>query len=185
MNITDETLEILIGKYIDGEITPSEQGMLDGAMEKDAKVKELLEQLTELHEAGAEAVGSQVVDKGKPAEEIITRAWRGRRHGPANVFSGGAWRFAAGLAAGLLIGLVLHLVVSGGSQSGGDEIEPRVVANNTADQIEVQRAALPPMGRDVIRNVDYYRFTDEDGGQWLVEGLRENIVRPAVYYGDL
>jgi hypothetical protein len=34
---------------------------------------------------------------------------------------------------------------------------------------------------NVIRNVDWYSFTDESGDQWLVEGLRESIVRPAVY----
>jgi len=28
-------------------------------------------------------------------------------------------------------------------------------------------------------------FTDKNGGQWLVEGLRDDMVRPAVYYGDL
>ncbi len=27
-------------------------------------------------------------------------------------------------------------------------------------------------------------FTDDKGKHWLVEGLRENKVKPAVYYGD-
>ncbi|MBN2271535.1 MAG: hypothetical protein JXN61_13035 [Sedimentisphaerales bacterium] len=185
MNITDDMLEILIGKYIDGEITPSEQGMLDGAMEKDSKVRELLEQLTELHGASAEAIGTEVLDSGKSAEEIIDLAWQGKRRRWAKIFSGGTLRFAAGLAAGLLIGFVLHFVLSDDSQGRGDEIERRVLANDTADQIEFQRATPSPAGRDVIRNVDYYGFTDEDGGQWLLEGLRENMVRPAAYYGDL
>ena len=184
MNITDDMLEVLIGKYIDGEITPSEQGMLDGAMEKDPTVKELLERLAELHETSAEAIGSEVLDRGKSAEEIIYLAWRGKRHGRAKIFSSGVLRFAAGLAAGLLIGLALHFILTDGSQGLGDEIEPRVIANNTADQIEVRRMA-PLAGRDVIRNVDYFGFTDKDGGKWLVEGLREGMVRPAVYYGDL
>ena len=35
------------------------------------------------------------------------------------------------------------------------------------------------------RNVDWYRFTDEQGNQWMVEGLRENIVKPAVYQQGL
>ena len=185
MNVTEDMLEILIGKYIDGEITPSEQGMLDGAMEKDAKVRELLEQLAELHEAGAEAVSSQVVDKGKSAEEIIDLAWRGRRRGRPKIFSGGILRFAAGLAAGLLIGFALHLVVSGGSHGRSDQIEPRTVASDTVDKRGIEGIAPSPAGGDTVRNVDYYGFTDQDGGRWLVEGLRENMVRPAVYYGDL
>lgn len=184
MNITDDMLEILIGKYIDGEITPSEQGMLDGAMEKDSAVRELLEQLAELHERSAEAIGSEVLDKGKSAEEIIDLAWRGKQRGRAKIFSSGVLRFAAGLAAGLLIGFVLHVVVSGGSQGRSNEIEPRVVANNAGNRMKVERIA-PAADRDVTRNVDYFGFTDEDGGQWLLEGLRENMVRPAVYYGDL
>jgi len=185
MNIADETLEILIGKYIDGEITPSEQGMLDGAMEKDSAVKELLEQLAELHEASAEAVGSGILDMGESAEEIIELAWRGKERGRAKIFSSGVLRFASGVAAGLLIGLVLHFVLSGVSQTGRDEIEPKIIANDAGNQMKVERIAPSPAGRDVIRNVDYFGFTDEDGGQWLVEGLREDMVRPTVYYGDL
>ena len=185
MNITGDMLEILIGKYIDGEITPSEQEMLDGAMEKDSKVKELLEQLAELHEASVEAVGSEVLDRGKPAEEIIDLAWRGKEPVRGKTFSSGVLRFAAGLAAGLLIGFVLHLALSGGTQGRNGEMEPRVTASNAAGQIEVQRTAPPPVRGDVIRNVDYYGFTDKNGGQWLVEGLRDDMVRPAVYYGDL
>ena len=74
MNITDDTIEILIGKYIDGEITPSEQRMLDGAMKKDAGVRELLAQLEQLHERCEEVVGSEVIEKGRSAEEIIASA---------------------------------------------------------------------------------------------------------------
>jgi anti-sigma factor RsiW len=185
MNIADDMLEILIGKYIDGEITPSEQGMLDGAMEKDARIRELLEQLAELHGASAEAIGTVVLDSGKSAEEIIDLAWRGKKAVRAKIFSKGVLRFAAGLAAGLLIGFMIHHVLAGGLQEGSGETEPKVIAKDTADQIEAQRTAAPALRGDVIRNVDYFGFTDEDGGQWLVEGLRENMVRPAVYYGVL
>jgi len=183
-DVDDCLQEILIGKYIDGEITPSEQGMLDGAMEKDSQVKELLEQLAELHEAGAEAVGAGVLDKGRSAEEIIDLAWRGKKALQVRIFSGGVLRFAAGLAAGLMIGFLLHLVPSGGSLERSDKMEPREIASNAADQADAQTAPAGLRG-DVTRNVDYFGFTDDDGGQWLLEGLREDMVRPAVYYGDL
>ena len=184
MNITEDMLEILIGRYIDGEITPSEQKMLDGAMEKDVGVRELLEQLTGLHEAGAEAVALEVLDKGRPAEEIIEKAWRRRQPVRRRILSGGVVRFAAGIAAGLVIGLALHLALSGGPDGGGNEIESGLIASRTPDRLKIEQAA-PVLFGDVIRNVDYYGFMDDAGAQWLVEGLRENEVRPAAYYGDL
>jgi len=180
MNVTEDMLEILMGKYIDGEITPSEQGMLDGAMGKDAGARDLLEQLAELHEASAEAVASEVLDKGRAAEEIIEQAWRQKQPVRRRVLSSGFLRFAAGVAAGLLIGLGLHFAFS-----GGNEVGPGLVANDTRDQLGAERPVPWLVGRDAVRNVDYYGFTDEAGAQWIVEGLRENEVRPAVYYGDL
>ena len=185
MNMTDDLVEILIGKYIDGEITPSEQEILDGAMEKDTKVAELLEQLTELHEVSVEAVDSEVLDRVKSAEAIIDPALRVKQCRRAKIFGSGLLRFSAGLAAGLLIGFVLHLVLSGGLHVRSDEIDPRTIANDTANQIEVQRTLPPLAGGDIIRNVDYFGFTDKNGNQWLIEGLREDMVRRAVNYGDL
>jgi len=46
MNMTQEMLEILIGKYLDGEITPTEQSMLEAELDSDAQAKELLRQMT-------------------------------------------------------------------------------------------------------------------------------------------
>ena len=184
MNITDEMLEILIGKYIDGEITPSEQKMLDGAMEKDAKVRELAEQLTELHEASTEAITGEVIETGKSAEQIIDLAWEAKAPRKKKLGSG-VWRFAAGLAAGLLIGLTLHFVLAESAKGGGDEIQPEIVADASGNRTEIQQIAPPVRSRDIIRNVDYYSFTDKEGGRWLVEGLREGMARPAVHYGNL
>ena len=47
--MTNEILEILIGKYLDGEITPSEQQMLEEALVSEPQARELLEQLQNLH----------------------------------------------------------------------------------------------------------------------------------------
>ncbi|MHC4575000.1 MAG: anti-sigma factor family protein [Planctomycetota bacterium] len=40
-----ETLEILIGKYLDGEITPAEQRVLETELKNNPHAGELLEQL--------------------------------------------------------------------------------------------------------------------------------------------
>ena len=186
MNMTEDMLEMLIGRYIDGEITPSEQGMLDATLENDARARELLEQLEELHQSSAAVVASEVLERGNSAELIIERAWaKSRMPLRRTILKSGYLRFAAGVAAGLLIGLALHFALSNGPAATRSESGPDIVATDIGDQIGMEKPGLPFVGKDVIRNVDYYGFTDRDGGQWLIEGLRENMVRPAVYYGDL
>ena len=45
MTIKGEMLEILMGKYMDGQITPGENRMLQEALEDDDEARELFEQL--------------------------------------------------------------------------------------------------------------------------------------------
>jgi hypothetical protein len=33
--------------------------------------------------------------------------------------------------------------------------------------------------------VEWYGFTDRAGNQWLIEGFREGMAKPASYQGDL
>ena len=191
MNMTQEMLEILIGKYLDGEITPSEQHMLQAELERNTQAKELLEQLQDLHERSSEAVASAVIGTGKEAGEIFEQAWQQReKHALRPMIKmGGYMRFAAGLAAGLAIGLILHFVLPLVSTPQSESIPSNVVVKNTNDRIDLEELNYPqhqtnPAGNS-LRNVDWYSFTDNQGNQWLIEGLRENTVRPAVYYGDL
>ena len=98
-------------------------------------------------------------------------------------------RFAAGLAAGLVMGLALHFVLPLVSAPGSDPLGPDVVARDTQNDAGAGRPAftglaVDPAG-DAVLNVDWYNFTDKRGNKWLVEGLRENVVRPAVYYEGL
>ena len=115
MSTADDRLEILIGKLLDGEISPAEQRILDRELEQDGRARELLEQLRSLHECGSEVVGQELAGGAGP-EAVFERAWRQSR--------GSAWqrilridglpRFAVGLAAGFLLGLILHFALVGG-----------------------------------------------------------------------
>ena len=186
MNMTQEMLEILIGKYFDGEITPSEQQILDAALEEDSQARELLEQWQNLHKSSREAVVSVICERGKAAEEVFERAWQ-RQPGSSirrTARTGGYLHFAAGLAAGLVMGLALHFVLPAVSTPRSDRVPPTAIATTDAPGPTLQRVPSDET-RDVTRNVDWYNFTDETGDQWLVEGLRESIVRPAVYDGSL
>jgi len=191
MNMTQEMLEILIGKYIDGEITPSEQRILEAELDRDSHAKELLRQLQDLHERSCEAITSEIIGQGRAAEEIFEQAWRQQSKHPLRltIKTGGYMRFAAGVAAGLVIGLALHFVLPAASTPKGDLVQPNAIAQKPENEVNLERLTSPwplsdPAG-DVVHNVDWYSFTDKEGNQWLVEGLRENMVRPAVYYEDL
>ncbi len=191
MKMTQEMLEIMIGKHLDGEITPSEQRLLEAELDKDPQAKELLGQLQEMHERCGEAVASELLDRGGTPDEIFERAWRRRSSQPPRSMAKmrGHARFAVGLAAGLVIGLVLHFVLPIISAPDSDPAGPEVVARDIEGGVEGGQPVFPryvvdPAG-DPILNVDWYNFTDRQGNKWIVEGLRQDIVRPAVYYEGL
>jgi hypothetical protein len=181
MNITQQTLEILIGKYLDGEITPAERELLDSALEEDSQARELLEQLQQFSQNSRQVVASEVLESGKQADDIFEQAWRqAKRSSRRFIKIGGYLRFAAGVAAGLIIGLTLHFTILADSTSQNSLMSPDSI-NATDVQNPVELMFPPGKEENVIRNVDWYSFTDESGHQWLIEGLRESIVRPAVY----
>ncbi len=188
--MTDEMLEILIGKYLDSEITPSEQRLLEAQLDENPQARWLLEQWQDLDRRAKAVVNAEVNEAGDSAGAIFERAWQ-RRHAPAAAVAGiwtGWWRFAAGVAAGVIIGMGVFALLS---QRATDSSVPSrsMVAVEDADKASPDKAVeavLPVvLDGDVIRMVDFYNFTDDAGGQWLIEGLRENRVRPVAYYRDL
>jgi len=191
MNMTQETLEILIGKYLDGEITPSEQQILQKRLDNDHHARELLEQFQALNERSCEVVATQIIGRGKEAEEIFEQAWQRQAANPLRriIKMDGRLRFAVGLAAGLAIGLMLHFVLPFVSTPQSPPAPAKMLAQNTDNQMNNGQFAVPETptnpAENTLRNVDWYSFTDKQGNQWLIEGLRENNVRPAAYYGDL
>jgi hypothetical protein len=190
MNMTQEMLEILIGKYLDGEITPSEQHILQTELDRDSQAKELLEQLQDLHDRTCEAVASEIIGRGKEAGEIFEQAWQQAANPLRRILKmNGRLRFAAGLAAGLIIGLILHFFMPFVSTPQRPDVPTNMLAQNPGNQMNAEEFTLPQLQMDPagtsLRNVDWYSFTDKQGNQWLIEGLREDTVKPAVYYGDL
>jgi len=190
MKNTDDMLEILIGKYLDGEIGPTEQYMLDERLQRDSQAKEFFEQLQDLHQRSQETVSSEVMDHGKDAEEIFEQAWQQTKRPLRRVmYMSGRLRFAVGLAAGLIIGLTLHFVLSSQLTRTFYEAPAKQFAQDTSSQPVVdrpnERLPEPDSSENVIRNVDWYSFTDEDGQQWLIERVRQDVVRPAVYSESL
>lgn len=102
-------LEILIGKFLDAEISPAEKQMLDAALERDQQAKDLFNQLKELDTLNQQAVTSEVIEKGRSAEDIFEDAWHERKRIrlPYMITAMASRKFAAGIAAGLLLGIFL------------------------------------------------------------------------------
>ena len=186
MSATDDKLEILIGRLLDGEISPAEQRWLDDELQRNEEARELLEQLRTLNACSREAVAAEVDESTGSPEEILQRAWQ-QHERPAwrrLVRVDGRLRFAAGLAAGFVLGLILHFVLVWGEPSvnGPTDRVARPEGLPTVESLTPNRTTYP---RPVMRNVDWVGFTDQTGNQWLVEGIREGSVQPAAYYGDL
>lgn len=197
MTMNQEIIEILIGKHLDGEITPGEQRILDMELVRNPRARELLAELRELHERSSEMVASYVLAQGEAAADIFEQAWkqsqRPIRRAARRV---GYIRVAVGAAAGFAIGLAVQFAMPGASLPQTNPAASNLVAMDVADPIELKAPGLPkawpPAGemptdpaKNPVRNVDLYNFTDKQGNQWLVEGLREDIAQPAAYYGDL
>ena len=191
MSMTDEHLELLIGKLLDGEIAPGEREVLEAELGQNHRAQELLEQLQTLRDGSREAIASRVLAVGAGPDETLQRARQGAKcvSGRRIAVAGGHLRFAMGLAAGFVLGLALHftLVWGGGPQilpaarpPVATDTQPEATGNDGVFPVAFSETARPP-----VRKVDYYGFTDRQGNQWIVEGVREGVVRPAASYGEI
>ncbi len=197
MSTADDRLEILMGKLLDGEISPAEQRLLERELEQNGPARELLEQLRALHECSREVVTHGVLEGGADPREVFERAWQQNKRSlwrrvvraDGHLRRIARPRFAVGLAAGFLLGLSLHFVLVRGSGRAMDTpSEPRIAqgVSPRLDQPSAVTAAFERgVPREITRKVDWYGFTDHAGNQWLIEGVREGMVKPAAYYGDL
>ncbi len=188
--MNQEILEILIGKHLDGEITPGEQRILDAELDRDPRASELLAELKGLHERSSELVASSIIGRGAAPADVFERAWQqAERPVRRAVRRIGYARVAVGVAAGFLMGLAVQFVLPGAATPPNEPAAPDAFVRNVGSPMELEVPSFPEFPADSsgnpTRNVDWYNFTDKQGNQWLVEGLRESTVRPAAYYADL
>jgi anti-sigma factor RsiW len=202
MNDMHDRLEVMIGRLLDGELSPKERCLLESELQQDRQAKELYEQMRVLHECSCGVVTHEVLGRGADPAEVFERAWQqSKRSFWRRVAKGGlerkGWRlgtradghlrFAVGVAAGLLLGLVLRFVPLPHSQIPSNltsSSQPRVAVDvppgrySPVEVTPVRQSAGP---RRITREVDWYVYTDRDGNQWLIEGTQEGKVRPAAY----
>jgi len=188
MNEINDRLEILIGKLVDGEISPGERQILERELNVNSQAKELLEQLRSLRQYSRQAVAAEV-SGGASADQIFERAWQQSRKSSYQriIRLDGHLRFAVGLAAGLILGLALHFVpIWGGSKTPMQVPGETLVAKGPSDVAGTPVSVVPVKQggpRPMTGQVDWYVFTGPNGEQWVVEGVREGLVKTADYRG--
>lgn len=72
--MNEQMLEILISKYIDSEITPAEQKMLDAELQSNPEAQETLKTLEQLRDQSQQMIKEEVLLSGAPASTIIEQA---------------------------------------------------------------------------------------------------------------
>lgn len=186
----NDRLEILMGRFFDGEIEPSEERLLETQLAKDAQSRRLFEEFQSLH-AMAQAEIAPLADMGRTFENVFAAAWKRSRRGQRRFVNApvSVLRFISGMAAGLLLTIAIQYAMRPPAQSDTLVFEPtprvqrEVVQADGPDRI-LMRAAGDSTS-PIIKDVDYYYYTDETGQRWLIEGYRENITTQLVSYQDL
>jgi len=196
--MNEEMLEILIGKFLDSEITPAEQKLLDAELQSNPKAEKLFQQWQQLHEQTEQVLTAEVLENGQAPQAIFQRAvtiyernrWKRRLH-PAR------WLSTAGaLAAGLLLGMGLFSLMADNESERHtnppvDETQmvktenqenpnPETVAEESGPKLfEMMKPDL------VSQPVEYYIYTDPGGSCYVVETPTDNDVSWASYPNDL
>jgi len=196
--MNEEMLEMLIGKFLDSEITPAEQKLLDAELQSNPKAKMLYQQWQQIHEQAGQALNAEVIEYGRSPEAIFQRAvtehernrWK-RRLRPVR------WLPAVGsLAAGLLLGFGLFSLMADNqteSNPNPSENVPTVVKGEDNQKIhpESRPEESGPKLIEMIepdladRPVEYYLYTDPDGSRYVVEAPTDEDVRWASYRDNL
>jgi hypothetical protein len=175
--MNQDMLEILIGKYIDGEITSAENDILQNQLEQNPDNKILLEQLQQLNNSCRSAIVTNVIEAGKAPNQVMESAFK-NTYSISSIFNNGFIRFAIGLAAGLVLSFMIQQIYIGNKPA--QPTKPELVAFDPYNNItspDLTTGTIP----GTQRKVDLISFTDELGNEWLVEGYRKNMAVPAMY----
>lgn len=206
--MNQEMLETLIGKFIDSEITPAEQRLLDEELMNNPQGRLLLRQFQQMHEQARQLVSQEILPAGDSPETIFSRALatEERANSSPNIFRVKWGNLAASVAAALVVGLLGYAAYRGWVHQS--ELPPvknntDIMANNSAisdsstavavaDNEENPTAESPRR----IWQTNPYKFShlpdvivysDPSGSQWLLEVVPEkaNQVQNVAYQGDI
>lgn len=200
--MNEQMIELLIGKYIDSEITPAEQQLLDTELSRNPRTRRLLEDLQSLRDRAKGLLGRELGGSCDSAQEVFAAALRSdRAERRRYVKMGRVWSIATGVAAAcLLVGIGMQQGFFSEGMSG-PKVGPAVEepADSDGKRGTVVKGdgymKMAPAGPikvirmdPVERRIDWYTYTDADGVQWLMESYRQRPSRrvvPAAYLEGL
>jgi anti-sigma factor RsiW len=174
MSDRDSHLEVLINRYLDGEISAREMEDLRTQVDSDDRAKDLFDQMQQLHRSCQDAVQTYVLQPGRPVEDLIANAWEGQR---SHVWTGRVKRvvfsqFVSGLAAGLLVALAVYWVMPGFSPAGlSPAVSRNAVVSPRRPNPVTTVSAEEPSQEDGLPQVNYFYYKDSQGNDWVVEGV--------------
>ncbi|MBN1436923.1 MAG: hypothetical protein JW936_07600 [Sedimentisphaerales bacterium] len=192
--MNSELTEILIGKFLDSEITPAEQRLLEAELQRNPQAKQLLESLRTLRDQAEEALSEALPGGGEGVAEVFDRAWqqsKPQRRAVNSINRYGRW--AAAIAIGFVLGSMfqqhtnsigpsLPMFISGETHSASVDngVRSGSEAAMIGDMIQSENE-----GEDQSGNVEWYTYSDGEGNQWLIENRKSDMITPVVYAGAL
>lgn len=175
-------IEKMIHLYLDAELDAEQRAQVEQMLENDMESRRLYDQLQQAHSVLQKAVDAVGRGSDSSFEMIYAQARDSFADRPAA--TGRLWylQFAVGLAAGLLLALGLfglYKYTASTPDSAGPQLtqsDPR----NSIDADDLRRVSR--FSDDVkpqIHEVDLYYYVDPDGREWLIEGVRHEVVKQA------
>ena len=193
-------MELLIGKYLDSEITPAEQRLLDQVLLRDAAARGLLRDMHFLHESARQAIQTTLGPENvAPPAVIFQRALDAHAARQRLLSLPRYLRVGATLAAGFLLGaaalVLLRQLNSAPAQQPIEVPTPVAAAPEAAPPLDhpddtiahrplIRRLAPAPSDPWPDRPVEWYSLQDPQGSEWLIAAPRDDNVRSVSYYGD-
>ncbi|MCK5114904.1 MAG: hypothetical protein KAR11_09105 [Phycisphaerae bacterium] len=206
--MNQEMLETLIGKFIDSEITPAEQRLLDEELMDNPQGRLLLQQFQQMHDQTRQLVSQKILPAGDSPETTFSRALATEdRSGSSPNISHSRWgNLAASVAAALLVGLLGYATYLGrthqsdispttndtdtiadisGISDSSTAVAIADAASNPASESPRQPWKSNPSGFSHLPDVMVY--SDPSGSQWLLEVVPENAaqVQNVAYQDDI
>jgi len=186
--MNNDMIETLISKFIDSEITPAEQRLLDAELMSNPNARELLTRLQQLRVQTCQLLDEQLTGRGASAESLFQKACeqidsprQGQRFGLSRFA-----KLAISLAACLLVALTVWAIVSNQTPNDPTQQPEKIMTakDDTATPESLEPRFKPRWVREITptqrqRYMDWYIYTDPSGSQYLIESYRDHGVTTA------
>ncbi len=177
--MNNEELDNWINLYLDNQLNQAQSELFEQTMADNSEIRQQYEQAMETDRILKKHLYQTKDDHDEHFRVILSQACDCLPDKVRPESSCGIIRFITGLAAGLLIGVSASFFYehfrSGIHKTNLSNQIVDVKANSTfPTQKDVDPVPYTPSVSPVVRDIDWYLYTDDEGGQWVFESIREN-----------